>query len=423
MQCRLLSCFGKKGSSEVAEIGRIIIQKFGGSSLVTGEQRRLVAKKLMKAKNEGYHVVAVFSAAGRYPDPYATDTLANLLAGECPEENLKDKDLIMSCGENLSCVAMASLLRSMGEKAVTLTGFGAGIITDNHFGEARVCAVDRKLLLSLLMEGNILCVTGFQGITDDGEITTLGRGGSDTTATVLGAVLGAEAVDIYTDVDGVMTIDPRVYPESRIVRQLSYQEMGEMANEGAKVLHSRSVDLSQEYDIPLRVRGTFSEDIGTIVSSKIPERAREKMITGLIHRTGIVEFILDLKVFQSKSEIRRALFERLAREKISLDLINVCYDSLYFIVAADDVSRAAATLASLSVPHERIENLAKISCVGIGMKGTPGVMARICKTLSDAGIVIYRSLDSFINISCLISESDLVPAIEALHRQFRLGEE
>jgi aspartate kinase len=407
----------------VPEMRRIIIQKFGGSSLATEGQRELVAEKLIETKRKGYQVAAVFSAMGRFPEPCATDTLISLLDGLCPAIDLKERDLIMSCGENISCVVMASLLRSKGEKAVTLTGFAAGIVTDDHFSEARVCSIEKERLLSLLDEGNILCITGFQGITDKGDITTLGRGGSDTTATALGAALGARCIEIYTDVEGVMTIDPRIYHDSRIIRELAYQEMGEMANEGAKVLHSRSVDLSSEFDIPLVVKGSFSQDPGSIVSSKIPESAREKMLTGLIHRSGIVEFIVDLSDFGMKSEIRRDLFERLAAERISLDLINVCYDTLFFIVASEDACRASAALSSLSIPHRHIEGLAKISCVGIGMKGTPGVMARISRTLTRAGIKIHRSLDSFINITCLIGESDLIAAIEAIHRQFRLGEE
>ena len=362
----------------------IIVQKYGGSSLKDAGQRELVASKIVASKHAGYSVVVVVSAMGRRGDPYATDTLIECLEAQCADVDGREKDLIMSCGEIMSGVVLASLLNSRGEKAIPLTGF--------------------------------------QGITDDFQITTLGRGGSDTTATALGAVLSAESVEIYTDVDGVMTVDPRVYRDARIIRELTYQEMGEMANEGAKVLHSRCVDLSRENNTPLWVKGTFSEDRGTHIHSHDTTEGGLRIVTGLIHRTGLREYILDLSPFQERAKLKRTLFETLAQDGVSLDLINLASDALYFTVDEIHAQKVEERLRVLEIPHECRTGVAKISSIGQGMKGTPGVMARVCDALHSRNIRIHRSVDSYINISCLIDAEDLTSAIEALHEKFQLGD-
>ncbi len=399
---------------------QIIIQKFGGSSLCTASQREHVASMIINRVQMGFRVAAVFSAMGRFPLPYATDSIIASLRQEHSPPDRREQDAAMSCGEIVSCIVMASLLRANGQEAEVLTGFEAGIITDNCYGDARILSIHGDAIKEILNRGVVACVAGFQGITRKMEITTLGRGGSDTTATALGAALRASAVEIYTDVDGVLTVDPNVFKDAEIIRELAYQEMGEMANEGARVLHSRCVDLARAHRVPLRVKGSFSHDEGSSISSRIPERARgpEGIITGLIHRTGLVEFEADFTNSSDRATVRKALFESLAKAGISLDLINLSYHKLYFTVKEEASPGVSAILDRLAISFRSTDKVAKISCVGIGMKGTPGVMARICEVFAASGIRILRSVDSYINISCLIEESELLPAISALHERF-----
>ncbi|MDQ7822425.1 MAG: aspartate kinase [Candidatus Eremiobacteraeota bacterium] len=395
----------------------IIIQKYGGSSLATEEMREAVAEKIVHAKRYGSKIVAVLSAIGRYPDPYATDTLIRRIE-EHGEPDPREKDLIMATGEIFSCITMKSIIQAMGEEAVVLTGFQAGIVTDGTHGDAKILSVDPSRILGFLERNCIVLVAGFQGISRDKEITTLGRGGSDTTATALGAALGAERVEIYTDVSGVMSADPRIYGGSQIIRELTYQEMGEMANEGAKVLHSRSVDISWQYHVPLWVKGTFSKDTGSFISSRKGAAMEKSLISGLIHRTEIDEFILMLPPLEASGTLRRRLLEELAGKRISLDLINFCYEKFYFVTARTDSAAVEECLRAFGICFSKKTGMAKISCVGMGMKGTPGVMAAIQRALHAAHIRIWRSVDSYITLSCLIDEASLPFALEALHSAF-----
>jgi len=254
------------------------------------------------------------------------------------------------------------------------------------------------------------------------EVTTLGRGGSDTTATALACVLGAEKVEIYTDVEGVMTADPRVYPSTRAIPQLTYEEMGEMANEGAKVLHGRCISLAQKYRIPLWVKGSFCPEGGSLVSEEIPVDALEKVrvVTGLVSVSDIVEVNVDFSGLWDPSCKRTELFRRIWEAGISLDMINVCYNRLFFIVRGDVCEKVEKILAEAALSFEIRRGCAKVSVIGIGMKGTPGVMARIQDALNAAGVEVLRSTDSHITISCLIREEQLGAALAALHRKFGL---
>jgi aspartate kinase len=403
-------------------VRKLIVQKYGGSSLSDAENRRTVASRIIETEEQGCRLVVVLSALGRYPARFATDTLIKSIEAVHTPLDKKEKDMLMSCGENISCAIMAAGLRALGKKVVVLTGPGASIETDRQFGEAQIVAIGTGRILELLDEGYIVLVTGFQGVSGEYEITTLGRGGSDTSAAALGAALKADRVEIYTDVEGVMTADPQVYPQARIIRELAYQEMGEMASEGAKVLHSRCVDISSESGTMLLVRSSFSNDAGSIISSRITERAADAILSGLIHKRSITEFVVDLSGRKPMYAVHHRIFEELAHRGISLDLINVCYHKLYFIVSESHAEKVKEYLERSLCPYRAVGGLAKISSVGIGMKGMPGVMARICEVLLAAGVRIHRSVDSFINISCLIDEKDLFRAMESLHESFMAGE-
>lgn len=246
----------------------IIVQKFGGTSVKSPDSRKAVLKHVLKARQEGFDVVVVVSAMGRKGDPYATDTLIQLLESQgspiCP----KKRDLIMACGEIISSAVMAANIESAGIPAEAMTGFQAGILTTGEFGNADIISINPEPILEKLKEGKVVVVAGFQGRTEKGEITTLGRGGSDTTAVVLGGYLKADVVEIYTDVPGVAVTDPRIIPEAPFLPQISFKEMLTMAENGARVIHPRAVKAAMNFNMPFRIKSTFDDDDGTLVGQK-----------------------------------------------------------------------------------------------------------------------------------------------------------
>lgn len=277
---------------------RIIVQKFGGTSVATPLQREKAARKVMESRANGYSPVVVVSAMGRKGEPYATDTLLGLIKDIHENADPREQDLIMSCGEVISTVIMTETLRKMGCDAVGLTGGQAGIITDESFGNTRIVEVHPQRVMDYLKLGKVVVVAGFQGISKSGEITTLGRGGSDTTAAALAVALGAEAVEIYTDVEGVMTADPKMVPEARPLTVVSYSEIVEMAHLGAKVVHPRAVEIAMEGGVPIRIKNTFSDAPGTLVcdSSVAPKKTvikSDRVARGIAHLTNIGQIRLD----------------------------------------------------------------------------------------------------------------------------------
>lgn len=246
----------------------IVVQKFGGTSVRTHENRKAALRHILKAKNEGNDVVVVVSAMGRRGDPYATDTLIQLLESQGGPECPKKKDLIMACGEIISSAVMAANIEAAGIPAEAMTGFQAGILTTGEFGNADIIDIDPEPILDKLKEGKVVVVAGFQGQTEKGEITTLGRGGSDTTAVVLGGYLRADLVEIYTDVPGVAVTDPRIIPEAPFLSQISFKEMLTMAENGAKVIHPRAVKAAMNFNMPFRIKSTFDDGDGTLVGPK-----------------------------------------------------------------------------------------------------------------------------------------------------------
>lgn len=402
---------------------KILVQKFGGSSVADRQKREKVIEKIISAQKKDYHVVVVLSAMGRAPQPYATDTLISLVKYSedhdvCP----RDTDLLMSCGEIISCVVLAQMLRDRGYAAVTVTGWQAGILTDDNYSESRILQVNPELIIEKLKEGKIPVVAGFQGITSTGEVTTLGRGGSDTTATALGVALDAEAVEIYTDVDGVMTADPRILDRPRKIPELHYLEAGEMSGEGAKVLHKRCIAPAYRHKMPIWVKSTTSDSPGTRISAEIEKEAFEKhrVVTSIVHVPDVAQIVIDLIDAHDRSLARLELLRNLGEAGISLDLINVVREKLYFIVPENHVINVVEICKKLDIPFKIIHNCAKVSCIGIGMKGTPGVMSAIQEALTSAGVNLLHSTDSHISISCLVKKKDLKRAVSALSDKFNL---
>lgn len=405
---------------------RIIVQKFGGSSLATVAYREMVCDRVRTAIERGLTPVVVVSAMGRSGAPYATDTLLSLARESYPDPQPREIDLLMSCGEIISSVVIAGGLRKRGLPAVVLTGGQAGIITDSQYGNARILRVQPDHLRRHLERGDLCVVAGFQGLSETGDVTTLGRGGSDTTAAALGVALRAELVEIYTDVDGVKTADPRIVPEARTLRVVSYEEIFQLANQGARIVHPRAVELAMRANVPVRVRSTFAdpaEDAGTLithayeVSGEWPESGR--VVIGVAQSPDMVLCSVD---GGGGPEDAVRIFRGLAEAGISVDLINVAPDRRRFVVSGEDAPRTCRILEDQGFHVEMRPECAKVSVVGTGMRGLPGVMAMIAEALQREGIPILQTADSHVTISCLVPCQDMERAVQALHRTFRLDE-
>ncbi|MGE5573217.1 MAG: aspartate kinase [Bacteroidota bacterium] len=415
-------------SGEVKAV-KILVQKFGGTSVATPAQRARAATRVLEARSGGYSPVVVVSAMGRMGEPYATDTLIDLIRKVHSEVDRRELDLVLACGEVISTVVMAQTLRAMGCPAVGLTGAQAGIVTDDDFGNTSILEVRPERVLEHVRDGKVVVVAGFQGVSRSGDITTLGRGGSDTTAAALAVALGAEAIEIYTDVEGIMTADPRIVPDARSLRVMTYREVVEMAHLGAKVVHPRAVEIAMEGGIPIRIRNTFSDEPGTLVTrtGTSPDGTvirSDKVATGVTHLTNVAQIRIDSSRDVNESGIASRVFRALADAGISVDLINVFPELICFTVSEDVAATAVAVLEGLGIEGLTIRTMrgcAKVSVVGAGMRGVPGVMARVVEALGEAKVPIYQTSDSHASISCLVKKEDMQKAMRGLHARFDLG--
>ncbi|MBP2073155.1 MAG: aspartate kinase [Thermoanaerobacterium sp.] len=396
----------------------ILVQKFGGTSVSTAERRNMAVSKVGDAIEQGFMPVVVVSAIGRSGDPYATDTLINFAKSIYKDMPKRELDILMSCGEIISSVIFANTLMSKGYKSKVFTGGQAGIITDNNFGDAEIIRVEPQYILDALNQNIIPVVAGFQGITVDGDVTTLGRGGSDTTAALLGEALKAYAVEIYTDVDGIMTADPRIVSNAHILKRISYNEVFQLAEQGAKVIHPRAVEIAMRGNIPLIIKNTMSDSPGTIITqynnvyNNIYES--DNLVTGIANMNNRVQIIMDL----DKDD--KDIFGKIAEEKISIDLINVFPDKKIFTISEFDLTKLEQLLNENQIKYEKRKNCSKVSIIGNRIRGVPGVMARIIKSLSENGIEIYQTSDSHNTISCLVSQDKADKAVKVLHDEFKL---
>lgn len=400
----------------------ILVQKFGGTSLSDEQSRRHVLRHISREHKAGRSLVVVVSAMGRRGEPYATDTLLDLVSDNGGTLPTREKDLLLSCGELISAAKLCSLLNAEGIPSVVLTGGQAGIITDDRYGAARIVKINTETIVHHLTEGRVVVVTGFQGMTESGEITTLGRGGSDTSATALGAALRASVVDIYTDVEGILTADPRWVSDARPLAVVSYEEISNMAQNGAKVIHPRAVELAMRAGVPVRVRSTFSDSEGTLVTRGESLRAdgvwTDRTVTGLAHVRGVTQ--LSVVKENGPADLQMRVFRAMAESGISVDLINVMPAGVHYTVSENDTPSAIQLLNELDFQPQVRTGCAKVSVIGGGMNGEPGVMAVIVEALTTAGIRILQSADSNTTIWVLISEDDLAPALQALHTAFGL---
>lgn len=402
---------------------RLVVQKFGGTSVATRDGRSSVVGHVASARAGGERVVVVVSAMGRSGDPYATDTLLGLLSGR--EVDPREADLLASCGEVLSAVVLAHELRAAGVPARAMTGAAAGIVTDDDHGSARIVGVDPVPVRSAVDAGFVPVVAGFQGTTAEGEVTTLGRGGSDTTACALAAALHADSVEIYTDVDGVMTADPRTCDGARVLGALQYEELFQMAKAGSKVVHAPAAETAMRAGVPLRVRNTYSTAPGTLVTEGVAGSEAGRVATAVSHSQGIARVVLEMSADGDPGARMRALtrvFRVMADASISLDMFTPCGGSLVFSMPEGSLAEAMRVLDRLELPYTVETGLAKVTLVGAGMHGVPGVMARVAECLAAAGVDILQVADSHYTISVLVRLEVERAAIEALHDGFALAE-
>ncbi|MDX8046992.1 aspartate kinase [Gracilibacillus sp. S3-1-1] len=401
---------------------RVLVQKFGGTSVKNKESREYAIGHIKDALTEGYKVVVVVSAMGRYPDPYSTDSLLSLIDGNNSKLSNKEKDLLLSCGETISATVFSHNLLEHQIDSIAITGGEAGIITTDNFSNAQIKTVNTEHLHHLLNKYQVVVVTGFQGKTENNEITTIGRGGSDTSATALGAALQSEYVDIFTDVNGIMTADPRVVSNAQKLDTISYTEICNLAYQGAKVIHPRAVEIAMQANVPIRVRSTKLKDKGTLITN-VPETVysesvHDRLATGIAY----VNQITQIKIQESKEpeQLHVKVFKSMAEAGISVDFINISPNGVIYTIFEKDEQVAREVLDSLGLQPIITKDCAKISIVGAGMSGVPGVTSKIVQTLTSKDIPILQSADSHRTIWVLIQNTYLETALNALHEAFHL---
>ena len=402
----------------------LLVHKYGGSSVADAEKIKRVSERVINAKISGNDVVVVVSAMGD-----STDELIDLAHTVSTDPEPREMDLLLSTGELVSCTLLSMAIKSMGHDSVSLTGNQAGIVTDTMYGHARISRVDSDRIKDELEKGQITVVAGFQGMTEGQDITTLGRGGSDTTAVALAAALNADRCDIYTDVEGIYTADPRIVPKARKMVEIGYQEMLELASYGAK-MHPRSIELGSVYQVPIYVASSFSDQPGTLIHKGPDEDNMEDRIkvTGIAYQSNIAK--VTVRAVPDRPGMAAELFEPLSAVGISVDTIvqNTSVERLTDISFTVDRSDLQKTLRELeSVTNEMgagevvtDPTLASISVVGSGMQNTPGYASRMFRVLSEARINIEMITTSEIRISCIIAEAQVPEAVRLLHSGFDL---
>lgn len=404
----------------------ILVQKFGGTSLSDQEARQQALHKIIMAVEQGLSPVVVVSAMGRNGSPYATDTLKSLISLNRPAERHKNMDLLLSCGEVISAVVLSDLLEKAGFQAVALTGWQAGIVTNDHFGEADIISIEKETLLHYLEQGIIPVVTGFQGMTARREITTLGRGGSDTTAVALAAALKADSVDIFTDVDGIMTADPRIVPQACLLDEIHYDEVFQMADQGAKVIHPRAVEIARQNGVSIRIRNTGTDHPGTLICARRQAfdtayctSRQTELLTAITQKSGLTQVVIKAS---GDDQAESYLFDTMAASGISIDMINFSLDYKAFIIDSEVTEKLVCHLDDARFRYDLRPHVSKVTIIGNRMTGIPGVMATVVRALTREGIQILQSSDSHTTISCLVTSDTVSQAVRALHQEFGMDQ-
>jgi aspartate kinase len=400
----------------------VIVQKYGGTSVGTAARIRRVSRRIAATVGQGHQVVAVVSAMG-----HTTDRLIALAQSINPEPPARELDMLVANGETITAPLVAMCLEAMGVPAISLSGMQAGVRTSAHHSRARIQDINPERILEALAEGKVVVVAGFQGVTADFEVTTLGRGGSDTTAVALAAALNAESCEIYTDVDGIFTADPRLVKSARKLSHIQYDEMLELAAVGARVMHPRAVEIGELYNVSIHVRSSFHEGVGTMIVAHVPMEDRQR-VRGIAEESNVAK--ITVVGVPDRPGIAAAIFEPLGAAGVSVDVIvqNIGRSrrtDLTFSVAQTDLKAAEKLVkaAAKTIGATRVVSaggIAKLSIVGTGMLGTPGIAGRMFRALADAGINIEMISTSEIRITCLVARDQVQKGVRVLHKAFEL---
>ncbi len=394
----------------------IAVLKFGGTSLATAEQRALARERVAEARRDGYKVVAVVSAMGRAPAPYATDSLLEMVPGHARTQNA---DLLLATGETISAAVFAAELEADGMPAIALTGAQAGIVTDERFGDATILRVETQALRDLLERWIIPVVAGFQGESERGATVTLGRGGTDLSAVAIGHALGAERIDVYTDVSGVMTADPRRVPQARTIQTATLEEVSELAQHGAKVMHAKAAEYARRTQTAYRIAG-LATDCGTLVDERADHHrpVTGVALSGRLTWSRVIRGDIENPTKRMETELE--MFRRLAGAGVSIDQVTINQAGVAFVVDGDRGNEMRALLGDLNLAVRVREGCAKLSVVGNGMREEPGVIYELVCALADTNVEIIHCTDSNVTVSVLVPAQDGERAEEAVHRRFHL---
>jgi aspartate kinase len=409
----------------------LLVQKFGGTSVADPDRIRAVADHIVRTRRAGDDVVAVVSAMGK-----TTDDLVRLAGDVARKPGGREMDMLLTAGERISMALLSMAVEDLGQPAVSFTGSQAGIVTDTEHGKAKIIEVRGERIREAIAGGKVAIVAGFQGVSTSRDITTLGRGGSDTTAVALAAALGADVCEIYTDVEGVYTADPRIVPTARKLARVSFDEMLEMAATGGRVLMLRSVEFARNHNVKVHVRSSFTWAPGTWITEEdtemdAAEAMEQAIISGVTHDTG--EAKLTIEQVPDRPGIAATIFRDLAEAGINVDMIvqNVSsagHTDISFTVPRADVERASRCMEKIVVDTEASgfatdEHIGRVSLIGAGMKTHPGIAARMFETLANEGVNIEMISTSTIRISCVVAEDEVERAVQSLHATFGLDKE
>ena len=405
----------------------LIVMKFGGTSVADAERIHLAARRAIKAKQNGSKVVMVVSAMGK-----STDKLIDLAKEICPDPPRRELDMLMTTGEQVSMSLMAMAIHAAGHEAISLTGGQIGLITDSVHTKARIQKIEADRIRRELQHNRIVIVAGFQGIDEDGEIFTLGRGASDTTAVALAAVLGAGYCEIYTDVDGIYTTDPRLEPKARKIKQISYDEMLELASLGAGVMHSRAIEFGKKYNVVIHVRSSFTDTAGTLITHEV-EQMEHIVVSGITVKKDMAQFVI--QGLPNQPGVAADLFANIARHSVIVDDIIQTFDdsgkaNTSFTVDQNDLAECKLIMEEIrreyDLPESEIicnDPVAKVSVVGVGMRTHTGVAEKMFRAMADAKVNINAITTSEIKISCIINPEHADQALRAVHAAFELDKE
>ncbi len=400
----------------------MIVQKYGGTSVGNAFRIKRVSRRIAETVATGHRVVAVVSAMG-----HTTDRLIALAQSVNDEPPARELDMLVANGETITAPLVAMCLQGMGVPAISLSGLQAGVRTSAHHSRARIQDIKPDRIVQALRAGQVPVIAGFQGVTEDLEVTTLGRGGSDTTAVALAAALKADACEIFTDVDGIYTADPRIVASARKLTHIRYDEMLELAAVGARVMHPRAVEIGELYRVPIHVRSSFHDGVGTMIVAEVPMEERQR-VRGIAQESNVAK--ITVVGVMDRPGVAAAIFEPLGKAGISVDVIvqNVGrsgHTDLTFSVAESDLKAAEKIVrtAAKKVGARRVSSaggIAKLSIVGTGMLGMPGIAGRMFRALADAGINIEMISTSEIRITCLVSRAQVEKGVRVLHKTFEL---